>query len=251
MAEDNYARTEPASERRLAQARAGGDVPRSPDLTVFLVLVALLAGLIWWGGQLFAGLQAMLSTHMARAAQFSPDVLVELLLQAGGMLMPFLLAGFLAMLIAPLLLSGWVFSPQALHFQSKRLSPLARVKRLFSMDGLFHAGKALLVWLIVGSVLIAIFQSQLHKLALLPAMALRDALSLSFEWLVASAGWLLLAFFLAAVLDVPWRWWRYLKSHAMTRGEVLDEAREAEGHPALKARILARRQQAQTGGGRQ
>jgi flagellar biosynthetic protein FlhB len=53
--------------------------------------------------------------------------------------------------------------------------------------------------------------------------------------------------FLAALLDAPWQWWRYLKGLAMTRAEVLAEAREAEGSPELKARIRARQRRAQQG----
>ena len=52
-----------------------------------------------------------------------------------------------------------------------------------------------------------------------------------------------LIFLLIALLDAPWQWWRYLKNLAMTRSEVLAEAREAEGSPELKARIRARQQQ--------
>lgn len=242
MAEDNYARTEPASERRLAQARAGGDVPRSPDLSAFMVLLVMMAGLIWWGSALVGSLQAVLASHMAGAARFSLDGLFQHLAPALLPFILFMLAIFAAALIAPLLLSGWVFAPQAMQFQGARIHPLARISRLFSLDGLFDTMKALLIWVIAGSALLWFYRTRLHELAQLTTMSLADALALSLELLLAGLLLLMAAALLSAILDVPWRWWRYLKSHAMTRAELLAEAREAEGRPEFKSRIQVRQQ---------
>jgi flagellar biosynthetic protein FlhB len=48
---------------------------------------------------------------------------------------------------------------------------------------------------------------------------------------------------LAAALDAGWRWWRYLRRHAMTWQEVMAEAREAEGSPQMRAQLRGRQQQ--------
>ncbi|MEW6253464.1 MAG: EscU/YscU/HrcU family type III secretion system export apparatus switch protein, partial [Planctomycetota bacterium] len=48
----------------------------------------------------------------------------------------------------------------------------------------------------------------------------------------------------AAALDAGWRWWRYLRRHAMTWQEMLAEAREAELPPEVQAQLRARQQQA-------
>jgi flagellar biosynthetic protein FlhB len=57
-----------------------------------------------------------------------------------------------------------------------------------------------------------------------------------------------LALTLAAALDAGWRWWRYLRRHAMTRQEVLAEAREAELPAEVQAQVRARQEQAARGG---
>jgi len=46
-----------------------------------------------------------------------------------------------------------------------------------------------------------------------------------------------------AALDAGWRWWRYLRRHAMTWQAVLAEAREAEGSPEMRAQMQGRQQQ--------
>lgn len=243
MAEDNYARTEPASERRLAQARAGGDVPRSSDLVSLLVLAVMAGGLTWWGASLFSQLQHLIATHFRSlaqfsAAQFNPELAFSLLHSIGLLMLPFLLALFLAGLLASMLLSGWVFAPQTMQFRGARLNPLPRMLRMFSAHGLFDGLKALLIWLVAGGVLVWFFQSHLDELAGLPVMPLGEAVALTGEILLKSLSILLLAALLAALLDAPWQWWRYLKGLAMTRAEVLAESREAEGNPEFKARLL-------------
>ena len=48
--ESDLERTEPASQRRLEQARERGQVPRSPELSTFAVLLAAGGGMIVMGG---------------------------------------------------------------------------------------------------------------------------------------------------------------------------------------------------------
>lgn len=256
MAEDNYSRTEPASARRLAQARAGGDVPRSSDLVSLLVLVIMVAGLAGWGASLFSQLQQLVTAYLLNLSQFSvtqftPESAFSLLQSIGLLVLPFLLALFLAGLLAPMLLSGWVFAPQAMRFRSERLNPLPRMLRIFSADGWFDGFKALVTWLAAGGVLVWFFQAHLDELAGLPAMPLDDAVALAGGMLLKGLSIFLLVAFLGALLDAPWQWWRYLKSLAMTRAEALAEAREAEGNPELKARLRARQQVIQGNNARQ
>jgi flagellar biosynthesis protein FlhB len=243
--ESNYSRTEPASERRLARARAEGQVPRSAELSSLLVLAAMAGGLALWGARLFSRLQDLMAAHFRSVAQLAPDSAFSLLQQVTLEVFPFLAALFVAGLLAPMLLSGWVFAPRVIQFQGGRLNPLSRLLRLFSANGLFDGLKAVAMWLTAGAMLAWFFRAHLQELAMLLAVPLEDA--------AASAGGLLLkglllllgVAFLAALLDAPWQWWRYLRGLAMTRAEVLAEARESEGSPEFKARIRARQRRAQ------
>ena len=80
MAEDSdLERTEPASPKRLEQAREEGDVPRSRELSTLTILLAAGGG-IWMSGEglirqlnqfLIAGLS------MERELAFDPDMLIS------------------------------------------------------------------------------------------------------------------------------------------------------------------------------
>lgn len=243
--ESNTSRTEPASERRLAQARAEGHVPRSAELSSLLVLAAMAGGLALWGARLFTRLQDLIAAHFRGVAKFSPESVLSLMQQMALEAFPFLAVLFLAGLIAPMLLSGWVFAPRVIQFNGERLNPLSRLIRFFSPNGLFDGLKALLSFLVAGTLLAWFFQVHLIDLAKLSALPFAEAVALAGELLLKGLLMLLGVVFLATLLDAPWQWWRYLKGLAMTRAEVLAESREAEGSPELKARIRARQRRTQ------
>lgn len=243
--ESNTSRTEPASERRLAQARAAGHIPRSAELSALLVLAATAGGLALWGARLFTRLQDLMAAHFRSVALLTPDSAFFLMQQVALETFPFLVALFLAGLIAPLLLSGWVFAPRVIQFNGDRLNPLSRLLRLFSPNGVFDGLKAVLSVLVAGALLAWFFRAHLTDMAKLPALPFSEAAVLAGGLLLKGLLMLLGVLFLAALLDAPWQWWRYLKGLAMTRAEVLAEAREAEGSPELKARIRARQRRLQ------
>lgn len=240
--ESDYSRTEPASERRLEQAKAEGRVPRSAELSALLVLGTIGGGLAIWGAQLFDRLLQLFAGHFSQVAQLPPQAAFQLMQQAAAEVLPFLLALFFAALAAPLLLSGWVFAPLALRFRGERLNPLPFLSRPFSASGLFDGLKSMLKIAALGLLLFVFCWMNLDVLAGLSAQSLPQAVAAAGGVLVEGLLFLLAALLLAVLLDAPWQWWRYLKGLAMTRAEVLAEAREAEGSPELKARIRARQQ---------
>jgi Flagellar biosynthesis pathway, component FlhB len=146
----------------------------------------------------------------------------------------------LALLLAPLLLRGWVFAPRALAFDARRLDPLAALRRLFSADGAFAIVRSLLKFALVAAVcrltLVREFGGLLPGAAASPPLT--TALAVVFHGLLAVVGTLALF----AFADAAWNWWRYRVRHAMSWQEVLAEARESEGSPAMRARVRQRQQ---------
>lgn len=238
--ESDYSRTEPASERHLALARAEGRVPRSNELSSLLVLGAMAGGLMIWGAHLFERLQQRFAEHFRVAAQLAPESALVFVQQSAVEILPFLITLFAAALLAPLLLSGWVFAPGVLRFRGERLNPLRHLSRPFSADGVFDAFKAVLKILAPGLLLFSFYRANLDGLAGLSALPLPQAVAAAGGLLIQGLLLLLGAVLLATLLDAPWQWWRYLRGLAMTRAEALAEARESEGSPELKARIRAR-----------
>jgi flagellar biosynthetic protein FlhB len=243
MAEEtDLSRTEPASPRRLQEARSAGDVPRSAELTAWVVLLSALGMLGWLAPRLLQALQDMTEAAFVHAAQPLSPVFLEAAQTALWAVLPVLVVIFVAALVAPLLLSGWVYAPRVTQADLTRAHPFKPIGRLFSVDSLFDGSLALIkLALVVAAVGWALTSG---GPGLLSGSGMNVALGATAAWVGSSVQTLTVVLALAAVLDAGWRWWRYLRRHAMTWQEVLAEAREAEVHPEVRAQLRGRQQQA-------
>jgi flagellar biosynthetic protein FlhB len=242
MAEEtDLSRTEPASPRRLQEARSAGDVPRSAELTAWVALLSALGMLGWQAPRLLEALQALTSAAYIHAAQPLSPAFVDAAHAALWAVLPVLAASFVAALVAPMLLSGWVFAPHVTQMDLRRASPFKPFSRLLSQDALFDALAMLVKLLLVAAAVWWVLAGGWNELL---AADSRTALNAFAGWIGRGVLAVAAALALAAALDAGWRWWRYLRRHAMTWQEVLAEAREAEVHPEIRAQLRGRQQQA-------
>lgn len=244
MAEDSdLEKTEPASPRRLEQAREEGDVPRSRELATCTVLLA--AGLAFWfsGDGLIRRLSHMLASSFSfqREHAFDFDLLimrlgVSLADVAIG-LAP--LAGILVLVAlgSPLLIGGWLFTTKSLQPNFSRMDPLKGIGNMFSVRALVELIKAIGKTLLIGVIAWIVVTSQIDEMLALSTEPLATG--------TAHLGHLLLSGFIAivcglviiALIDAPYQMWQYANKLKMTREEVRQESKESDGDPQVKARI--------------
>ena len=245
MAEEtDLSRTEPASPRRLQQARSAGDVPRSSEFAAWGVLLAALGTLGWLAPRVLDALKSLTEAAFVHAAQPLSPAFIEAAQAALWTVLPVLVAIFVAALVAPMLLSGWVYAPRASQADLRRANPFKPLARLFSADSLFDGSMALAKLALAAAAVGWALESDWAGWHDLAGGARLDALDAAAAWVGQGLLGLAAALALVAALDAGWRWWRYLRRHAMTWQEVLAEAREAEGSPEMRAQLRGRQQQA-------
>jgi flagellar biosynthetic protein FlhB len=248
MAEETYlSRTEPASPRRLQEARSAGDVPRSAELTAWVVLLSALSVLGWLAPRLLNALQGLTEAAFIHAAHPSSPALLEAVQSALWTLSPVLVIIFVAALLAPMLLSGWVYAPQVTQADLTRANPFKPLARLFSADSLFDGLLALIKLALAAIAVVWALASGWPGLQGLVGSDPGESLAVTTAWIGRGVLALVAALAVAAALDAGWRWWRYLRRHAMTWQEVLAEAREAEVHPEVRAQLRGRQQKSGQG----
>lgn len=244
MAEESDAeRTEPASARRLEQARENGDVPRSRELATFTVLMTAGAGLWMTGGTLARKLAAMLESGLSltREQVYNPSVLIErIAADIGGVMLACLPLAGLIMLVAlasPLMIGGWLFTAKAFMPNFGKLNPINGISNMFSTNALIELLKAIAKTLLVGAVGWVVIMGQkeaMMGLAVEPphagTMHMMNLIGTAFLFLVGALG-------VVAALDAPYQIWHYADKLKMTRQEVIQEAKEAEGNPQIKGKI--------------
>jgi len=245
MAEEtDLSRTEPASPRRLQQARSAGDVPRSAELTAWAVLLSALGMLGWLAPRLLNALQVLTEVAFIHAAQPLSTIFIQAAWAALWAVLPVLGVIFAAALVAPILLSGWVFAPQAAQADLTRANPFKPFARLFSVESLFDGSLVLLKLALAAAAVGWVLTSGWSGLHSLTRSEMSVALDATAAWVGRGVLMLAATLTLAAAADAGWRWWRYLRRHAMTWQEVLAEARESEVNPEVRARVRGRQQQA-------
>jgi flagellar biosynthetic protein FlhB len=251
MAEDSdLERTEPASGRRLEQAREQGQVPRSREVGAFLVLI-VSAGVFWFLGSWMVHRVAAvmrrgltLDVPLTREPQLALVRFADLSYEALLVLLPLFGALMLAVLASPWLLGSWNFSPKALQPDLKRLDPLKGLGRLVSWSGLLELLKAVAKAGLIAGVGMAVIWSERGDILALFSQPLDSALASAGHLLAFSFLAVVAAMLIIVVIDVPFQLWEYHEKLKMTREEVRQEQKEMEGDPHVKGRIRSLQREA-------
>ena len=250
MAEDSdLEKTEPASPRRLEQAREEGQVPQSRELSAFLVLMAG-TGALWVAGSWLARrISGTVSQGLTfdRAAAFDTAALPTLFLNQAGealaSLGPLLLVLVVAALAGPFMLGGLNFSTKALAPDWSRLDPVKGLGRMFSMHSVGELVKGILKALLVGVVVVWVVLHEKDHLFALIGQPLEAGLHSMGQTILFSTLIIVGSMFLIVAADVPFQLWQFHSKLRMTKEEVRKEMKELEGDPQLKARIRSQQRE--------
>jgi len=244
MAEDSdLERTEPASPRRLEEARNKGNIPRSRELNTFAVLVVSAMILLMTGASLIDGIAIMLQRMLQfdRTAinhdSYLWETLIEGMLEMLLLFLPFLVFLIIAVLAAPAVIGGFLLSAQAIQPDFGRLNPLKGIGRIFSVNSLVELAKGIAKSLLVGGVGFLVIWHYLNQSLSLSSQPVKIGLTHMANLLGWTFLFITLAMVLIVLIDVPFQLWDYHRKLRMTKEEVRQEHKESEGDPQLKARI--------------
>jgi len=241
--ESDLEKTEPASSRRLEQAREEGQVPRSREIGAFLILVVSAAAFWFIGPWMMQRTMAIvrrgliLEEPLLRDPRFMLLRFADLSLDALFSFAPLFLALVIAALISPFFLGSWNFSLKALNPDPGRLDPIKGLGRLVSWSGLVELLKAVAKALLVGGVAFWVLWSEREDIFALFGQSVEVGLYSAGHLVNYSFLMIVLAMLLIVALDVPFQIWQYHDKLKMSKEEVKQEGKEMEGNPQIKGRI--------------
>lgn len=235
-------KTEEPTQKRLDDARKEGQVPRSRELGGAAMLGICVLILFATGGHLTATAGAWLDNALSlpreQVLRGDPVAHVgELLFGLFWPALPLMLAGAIAGALAPLVLGGFNFSTKALAPKFSKLDPIAGVKRIFGTEGLLETGKAILRVSLILLVGVWVLHSQLPELISLINEPLPRAAAHGGRMALVLLGALTVALIFVGIIDAPLQLWNHRRQLKMTRKQLMDEFKESEGSPELKARV--------------
>lgn len=240
MADDN--RTEQATPRKREKAREEGRVAISRDLTAGLAFgaAALVAQALWpRAGKEFARISQWTFT-LAGARDLDAHCLTQMAQAWGtiwtGLVLPVVASSLVTGLVVGMGQTRMLFALKVLQPRLDRLSPVEGMKRLVSVQGLAEAAKSgLKILLVLGSAALLLWARR-SDFARLSDCSLKAgtglATNLVFSLLKRCAG----ALILIGIADYAFQWWQYERSLRMSRQELIDEYKQYEGDPNMRAR---------------
>ena len=244
MAEgDNREKTEPATPKRLEDARKKGQLAQSKEIPATLVLLAGLLGFYFLGSYMSDNLLVIIRDLLGGVATDeltetnACNLLLSLLGQLGLALAPLMLMFLTAGIAGNVLQNRFLFTMEPLTPKFSKLDPIKGVTKLFSMQSLVEMFKSVAKIVIVGYVAYVTVKGE--KENLLPLMMMEPVNILtyigkvSFKICVRTL-WVLVPL---VALDYAFQRWNYNKSLKMTKQEVKDEFKHREGDPLIKGRI--------------
>ncbi|TJZ72914.1 flagellar biosynthesis protein FlhB [Chitiniphilus eburneus] len=244
MAEDSGEdKTEPASPRKLEEARKKGQIPRSHELSTFSILLTGLIALLMLGPGVFTAMEQIFHSELRfdRVTVTTPTLMLVHFTNAVGIALracvPIFAACALAALLTPIAIGGLLFTFETVTPNFTRMNPLNGIKRMFSMRAVVEAVKAILKSGLIGGVAAYALWSereQFVQLVVMPA-----DVGFAYLWGMIKHTLLLVVGGMALIpmLDVPYQLWEYYKGLRMTKEEVKKEYKESEGDPHIKGRI--------------
>ena len=153
------------------------------------------------------------------------------------LVLPLLVVTVFLALLGPGLMGGLIFSSKLIAFKAEKLDPIKGLSRIFSVKGLIELVKALLKFLLIAAVAVALFFSLQTEMMSLARLQVTDAIVRSGEIIIWAALCAALSLAIVASIDIPFQIWDHTKQLKMTKQEIKDEFKETDGRPEVKARI--------------
>jgi flagellar biosynthetic protein FlhB len=242
-------RSEQPTQKRLRDARARGQIARSRELTMTIVMVAA-AGIIFASGEwLVRSLAALLQGGLSIdpvSIRDGGSLLTGLTAAAeAGMttLLPLIVLLPIAAVLGGIALGGLSFSTETLRPNFGKLNPWTGIKRIFGAQGLIELVKAVAKAGVVALCAVLVLRAMSGRIFALGVAAVPDALADLGRMLVTILLVCSASLGLIALVDVPYQLWSHAKRLRMTRKEVYDELKETEGRPEVKSRIRQMQQE--------
>lgn len=249
-------KTEPATAKKLSDARKDGNVAKSKELCNLALLFALFLSLKIFVGNLGIQLMQNFSIFYNKMPEMikQPDGDIQLsanramfllfLLRVLLSLAPFLAMAVVFSFMVEIVQVKWKPTTKPLKPKFNKLNPVNGAKRLFSKDKLVELLKSIIKIILIGYIAYTTLVSELPTLFKLYDLSLINAVQ-TIGNVAINLGIKISGFYvIIAVADYFYTKWKFAEDMKMTKQEVKDEYKNAEGDPQIKGKQKQRMMEA-------
>jgi flagellar biosynthetic protein FlhB len=245
MAEHAGDKSFEATPHRRQEAREKGHVAFSQDLGSAATLMLAILLLMLLGGAVVASCATLMRGQLGNVPELVTDqetLLREWLgiaLGLVGVTLPILGLMALGSILTSILQVGILWVPERLAPDWSRLSPLAGLKRIFSLTGTMRLGFGLVKVIVVSIVAVTVLWQRWDDVLRASALDIPPLARLLIDISQETMLWTALALLILAIFDFALHRWKHEQDLRMTHQEVREEMKNLQGDPQIVARRRA------------
>ena len=241
-------KTEPATAKKLKDARDDGKVTKSRELTAafdLIVLFLVLKIFISFVGERLVGIFDYVYSRMpdflkinstsvssVAASHYMADILLQMLLT----MLPFLLFGFVITFLVSVVQVGWKVTGKPLKPDLNKFNPINGFKRIISKDSLFELLKSIIKIAVIFWVAYSRVKNHKEELFILYEIPLNQAIALIGSVIIDTGLYISIVYLIIGFADFAYQKHKFNEDMKMTKQEVKDEFKNTEGDPQIKGR---------------
>ena len=249
-------RTEPATEKKLSDARKEGQVAKSKEIANCMGILSLFLILKFYVGtmgtrllEMFQGvynnIPGTLIFWEGNMPQDEMRVLFnQMMVNVLLIILPILLIGYVVAFVCDVAQVKWKLSGKPLRPKFSKLNPLKGIKKIVSVNALVELFKAILKIVLILYITYTLLKDKVILLYSLYDMPLMQALSLAAETVTDLGIRIAAVYMVIALADYIYQKFKFKQDMRMTKQEIKDEYKQAEGDPQVKGKIRRKMQEA-------
>jgi len=249
-------KTEPATEKKLDDARKDGQVAKSREIANGFGILALFLLIKFYigymGGKLIETFQFFyngIPDYLFFEDGYMPKlsmqmVFRQMIIQMALIVLPIFAIVFVVAFLCDAAQIKWMVTGKPLQPKFSKLNPLSGFKRIFSANSLFELFKALLKIILILYITYSYLKDQWKLLFTLYDMNLLAVLKMLGNIVVDLGIRISVVYMIIAFGDFAYQKYKFSKDMRMTKQEIKDEYKQSEGDPQIKGRIRQKMREA-------
>ena len=249
-------KTEPATEKKLSDARKEGQVAKSRELGQALALLSLFIILKIWAGSMGHNFINAFRNNYTRMKEMTTLVGGEIsvkdfcrlldsnILNMALIVAPVFIVAVMIAIISDIWQVKWKPTTKPLTPKFSKINPISGFKRIFSKEKLIELLKSLIKLTLLGYMAYSTLKGQFSVLFSLFDMELISAIKVIGDITINLGLKISAIYIVIGFADYGYQKWKFAEDMKMTKQEVKDEWKNAEGDPAIKGRQKQRMMEA-------
>jgi len=239
---DDLEKTEEPTAKKIADARKEGNVPKSADTSGFITLLTAVLAYLIFAGWILERMELLYRYYVHYVGvELTPRLLMEIVrhtvVQVFIIVLPIAVPVAIAGLAGSWAQFGFLFTTKPLIPDFQKLDPIKGLKNLFSLKKLIEGLKVTIKVFAVFGVAFTIFLGFIKELVSVSRAPLGQQLAWLSDHATVLAMVMLTLLLILAVIDLIFVRYNYIKGLRMSKQEIKDEMKQAEGNPEIKAKI--------------